>query len=349
MVTVFIEQDIFNDIIIYNDDYPNWRKILTGHAEICLNITEDNLKAEEVPGTEIFEFIHSLGGKKINAVSEYIEDIKVNNALLLDWPRGVFFLNLPKDKADELQKEYGIIVQSNEEINDILLTGSFKRKLLKDETIENGPVSGWKELLKFKFPPSNSIVISDNYLLPTVERVGAQFVKLGKMNLIWLLDAILPNQISVPYHIAIISEDDNKNELWRNTLAGDIKTEISSLRNYEIKVEVIFVKSENFHERILMMNYINSSCEHGFCVFKSRDGKTVHMVNKLQINSYFSSIDNNQGESEYEVASKDLKLIKNECTSLAAHINSGVPVYRGAILGDCNADKSINNRLLNDV
>jgi hypothetical protein len=75
------------------------------------------------------------------------------------------------------------------------------------------------------------------------------------------------------------------------------------------------------------MNYINSSCEHGFCVFKSRDGKTVHMVNKLQINSYFSSIDNNQGESEYEVASKDLKLIKNECTSLAAHINSGVPVF----------------------
>ena len=86
-----------------------------------------------------------------------------------------------------------------------------------------------------------------------------------------------------------------------------------------------------------------------FYLFKAKDGRTVHVVNKLQINSYFSALNNSQGESEYQVANKDLSLLKKVCNELAAHIDAGNPVYRGAILGGCNQNKSLKNRLINDV
>jgi hypothetical protein len=192
-------------------------------------------------------------------------------------------------------------------------------------------------------------VISDNFLLTTTEKIGIEYINQGKHNLIGLFDAILPSSLNIPFHITIISEDKDRSEEWRNRLAEELRDEIGDLRDYEINVEVVFIKSEHLHERILLMNYINSSCEHGFCAFKAVDGKTVTMVNKLQINSYFSSINNTQGESEFEIASKDLQIIKDVCNELAAHIHGGDQIYRGSILGGCNPDKSLKNRLINDV
>ena len=40
------------------------------------------------------------------------------------------------------------------------LTGAFKRKLLKDEIVGTNLNEGWKTLLKYRFPPSNSLLIS---------------------------------------------------------------------------------------------------------------------------------------------------------------------------------------------
>lgn len=234
-------------------------------------------------------------------------------------------------------------------IDDNILTGSYKRKLLKNEQIKDEVNKGWKSLLNFKFPPSNSIVISDNYLLTSTESIGVNVVKSGLKNILWLLDTLLPPLLLTTYHVTIISEDKDHNEIWRNELYAELSPLIKQLRDYDINVEIIFIKSEHLHERVLMMNYVNASCEHGFYAFKAKDEKTVHVVNKLQINSYFSNVQNLQGESEYQTANKDLQLIKHLCNELAVHIQSGAQVYRGAVLGDCKADKSIKNRLINDV
>lgn len=349
MFTVYAEKEIFENIVVFNDQTPNWFDIFCNHADICLNITDAELEAEERQGTPIFEFIMSNGGRSPIALGDYFESIYDDNSIIAKNPRSAFFLHLSEAQAMAAQKAYGVIVQGNDAIDDEILTGSFKRKLLKDEDIENGLSKGWKQLLQFNFPPSNSLVISDNYLLPTTERMGNIYVNLGKQNLVWLLDVILPTQLAISYHVTIISEDNNQAEVWRNKLAGELKTEINQLRDYEINVEVVFIKSEHFHERLLLLNYVNASCEHGFCVFKARNGKTVTMVNKLQIHSYFSSLSNMQGESEYETSRKDLSLIKNVCNDLAAHIQAGIPVYRGAILGDSNPNKTLKNRLINDV
>lgn len=349
MFTVYAEKDIFENIIVFNDQMPNWYSIFCNHSEVCLNMTDEELIAEEVQGTPIFEFIKATGGRSPHALKEYFDSIYEDNSVIAGKPRSAFFLSYSEEEALAIQNSYGVIVQSDKSINDNILTGSFKRKLLKDEEIEEGTNIGWKSLLKYKFPPSNAVIISDNYLLPSTERVGQNFVSSGKSNVLWMLDAILPLSLSISYHVTIISEDNNQDEAWRNRIAGQLNTEINNMRNYNINVEVVFIKSEMLHERLLLMNYVNSACEHGFYVFKAKDAKTVHVVNKLQINSYFSSLNNSQGESEYQVANKDLMLLKKVCNDLAAHIHAGTPVYRGAILGGCNSNKSLKNRLINDV
>jgi hypothetical protein len=349
MFTIYSEKDIFDKIIVYKDSIPNWFNIFFNHSEICLNITDSELEAEEMEGTPIFEFIKSNGGRSVIALKEYFDLIYDDNSIIKEKPRSAFFLKYSKFEAEIIQNSYGVIVQCIESINDDVLTGSYKKKLLKDDKIELNGNFGWKSILNFVFPPSNSLVITDNYLLQSVERVDNGYIHSGNRNILWLLDAILPKSLSIQYHITIISEDNDQNETWRKKVFNELNTDVKRLRDYDINLEIVFIKSELLHERLLLMNYVNTSCEHGFNLFKAKDGKTVHVVNKLQINSYFSALNNNQGETEYQLASKDLSILKNICNKLAEHIHGGNPTYIGAIMGDCNSNKSIKNRLINDV
>jgi hypothetical protein len=349
MYTIYSEKEIFEDIIIFNEKAPNWYNIFCNHSEICLNMTDEDLANEEKEDTPILAFIMANGGRTPIALKSYFDDIYNDSSLIAEKPRAAFFLDYSHEQAAKIQSSYGVIVQSSSSIDDNILTGHFKRKLMKGEKVEDAASKGWKSLLKFDFPPSNAMVISDNFLLQSIESVASKPIASGKTNVLWMLDAILPATLSIPYHVTIISEDNNQDKTWRNKIAGELNSEINNLRDYQINVEVVFIKSELLHERVLLMNYVNSSCEHGFYLFKVKDGKTVHVVNKIQINSYFSLLNNGQGESEFQVASKDLKLIKDVCNGLANHIHSGPSTYRGDILGGCNTNKTLSNRLLNDV
>jgi hypothetical protein len=261
----------------------------------------------------------------------------------------MYFLNVSQAQADQMQNAYGVIVQSVQGIDDKVLSASFFRELTKDEVIENGGLLGWKYLLNFDIPPSNAIVIYDNYLFKDTETIANNSVSVGKENIKWLLDKLLPPALSVEYHVTLISDNYDRLEQWRAQLAGNLNTEINNLRTYDINVEVVFMKPESLHKRRLIMNYVNASCDRGFCVFKVRDGKTVKGVNDIRFNRIFCTLHNHAGDTEFTSATKALQIIKKESTDLAAHIVSGVDAFRGAILGGCNANKTLKNRLINDV
>ena len=97
------------------------------------------------------------------------------------------------------------------------------------------------------------------------------------------------------------------------------------------------------------MNYANGSADKGFSVFKVKDKKTVRSYNDLRLSSVFSDKSNNIGDTEYHSASEGLELLKKECTSLSKHLQSAVKLDLGDIMGGCNADYSIKNRLINSV
>lgn len=349
MINIYADKEAFENIALFNEKYPNWFQIFCDHADVCLNISKKDYEIEKVSNPILQEFIKINSGREPIPLSSYFEGIANDNSIIAEQPRSVFFLNISKEEAAELQQSFGVIVQGSNDIDDTVLNNSFSKDLIKDEIIEETGKIGWKSLIKFDLPPSNALVIADSYLLPSIERVGQKYISSGKQNIIWLLDAILPPTLKVDYHITILSEDNDQSEAWRMQMAGNLKTEINNLRPYNINVEVVFIKSEHFHKRRLLMNYLNGFCDRGFYVFKVKDGKSVHVTNELRLNAFFSSLNNHSGDTEFEVSTKALHLIKTEGERLANHIRSGANIYQGAIMGDCKTSKSLKNRLINDV
>lgn len=346
---IYAEKKAFDEIT-FNGNYPNLHSIFTNHSTVFLNLSAQELQDNINSEGEIFYYLHAYAAAKVpEAHPDQFENVYDDGVNLVSTPRSIYFLDITKAEADQLQNSFGVIVQSCDHIDDNVLSSSFFRELAKDETIENGPLLGWKYLLNFDIPPSNALIISDSFLFSDTENVGGNPISVGKENIKWLLDKILPDSLNVVYHVTLISEDYNRAEAWRAQIAGSMNTEINNLRPYDINVEVVFMGSEHFHKRRLIMNYINASCDKGFSVFRVRDGKTVKGVNDIRFNRIFSANQNHLGDTEYNASTKALRVIKRECNGLAAHIVSGAAVYRGAILGGSNADKTLKNRLVNDV
>lgn len=110
MFTVYVEKEIFENIVVFNNENPNWYKIFCNHSEICLNISDDDFLSEQIPGTPIFEYIHSGGGRTPIALKSYFDLIYEDNSLIADKPRSAFLLNYTKEEADSIQSSFGVIV-----------------------------------------------------------------------------------------------------------------------------------------------------------------------------------------------------------------------------------------------
>ena len=92
MFTVYAEKDIFENIVVFNDQAPHWFNIFCNHSEVCLNMTDEELASEELQGTPIFEFIMANGGRSPIALKEFFdsiyEDNKVNLEGIVDYTAG---------------------------------------------------------------------------------------------------------------------------------------------------------------------------------------------------------------------------------------------------------------------
>lgn len=350
MFTVYAEKEIFENIVVFNDETPNWYKIFCNHSDVCLNLTDAELVLEQVPGTPIFEYILANGGRSPIALKEYFDMIYADYSLMSEKPRSAFFLNCSKEEVKSLESDYGIIVQSLESLNDKVLVTSFFEEFQKGDKIQKGTLNGWQSLLDFYVPPSNAMVMTDDYLLTTIQNNGKTTIHAGIENIKWILDKLLPKDLKIDYHITILSEDKDRNEAWRNDLVNLLKKEVGVLRKYNIRLEIVFIKSEHLHKRRLILNYVNASCEHGLCMFNPYDSLTINMANDIRFNQIFCTLNSeHSGKTEFDSMSKALKLVKTLCSDLTKHLNNKTSVYRGAILGDCNPDFSIKNRLINDV
>jgi hypothetical protein len=187
------------------------------------------------------------------------------------------------------------------------------------------------------------MVISDDFLFRNEE--NKQIV--GKSNVIQLVDSILPATLDIPYHVTIITNDHDKPKKWCENLAGELKAAISGLRPFQIVFELVF--TDTIHKRTLIMNYINSTCDKGFAVFRVNDGKTVRDDNDFRCDRIFNRIEPQEGDTDYLVAESVLIQLKKKCRSVKQFITNAGASANNRILGDCNADKSLKNRLINDV
>ena len=345
MFTIYSDKDIFENIVSSPNVYPNWNKIINNHSDIAIDINQNDLDSELIDDQSILFLFLQSNAREINIIAsdDYFRKIDANPEAVIEKPRSVFFLNIDADKAMNLQIENGIIVQAKSNIDDTALSGSYFKDLPKNTVCESTKDKGWKSLINFNLPPSNSLIISDNYLFKNEENR----IITGEPNTINLIDAILPSTLNVTYHILIVAEDNKKSDVWCENLKVRISTQIKSLRPYNIIVEFLFAVT--IHKRIILSNYLNGSSDKGFAVFSPRDNKTVRDDNDFRLDRVFNNLHSFGGDVEFTSKENALKAINKKSKEVYQYLQSMPFSENRRIVGDCNPDYSINNRLLNDI
>jgi hypothetical protein len=345
MFVIYSEKEIFEDIILYKDQYLNWYNTLCWHADVCLNLTDDELENEKIEGTLIFEFIKAKGGtgKSLNALKPFFDEIYDDYSQIAEKPRSVFLLKCTKEKADSLQSDFGVMVLCRENIDDSVLRGTYYKDLPKGMIIENQKGTGWNGLITFPLPPSNTLVLTDDYLFKNEENGK----NIGEINLVELLDVFLPSVLKTEYHIAVFTNDDGKTEVWCESLVNRLKTAIVSLRTYPIVFEVVFTKT--IHKRKMVLNYLNTTCDKGYSVFKTDDKKTIKDDNDFRADRVFNRIDPNEGDTDFGSAENTIMQLKRKSQDVIEFITQSGAIENRRILGDCNSNHTLRNRLINDI
>lgn len=124
----------------------------------------------------------------------------------------------------------------------------------------------WEEALQTcNVRPINSAIISDNYIFTKIDSSKEK-------GLFALLRALVPSELTVPFHLAIFSHIGNGT--FSRSQAESLIEEIKSLfPNQEMKVTiVVHSKKSTTHDREIITNYHRLTSGAGFSVITDADG-----------------------------------------------------------------------------
>ena len=338
-IKIYLTKDSFEDIAVFDDIYPNLNRIFRESAVFILDMTEDELdKSLEDVESDFAIFCNSHNIKTTAQVSVLNNMLSNRNELIKNC-RSLFIMDINEQEAPKIQKENGILVLSKNNIDDNIFNQPFWRHLfIKDTAIKGNAITEWIDILKdMPWLPTNSLIISDNYLL-----TGSNLDDCVE-NIKGILDAILPSSLGVDFHILISTKHPGCSEMKRNQIIGDIKSYIQSKRDYEIKMEFIFY--ESLHQRKVITNYNVMVGDKGFVNFSNLKKKIIDN-NPTYACTVFQNIINSIGDTEYGMASIDLESIY-KISEIVKEMNvNGIKDYTKRIVGNCSKNKTINNRLL---
>jgi hypothetical protein len=155
----------------------------------------------------------------------------------------------------------------------------------------------------------------------------------GEENLLHLLDAVLPQNLLVDFHVLIVTQNQNNKTInWYNDFVTRFEQDINALRPYNISTGVLIHNSEDFHQRCLITNYVFGESNWGFAAFKKQ---TAWKKNNLNLSGNYLTINS--------IGDIDAKLVNNYTLNIKDHISTNTK------LGDLQTNMNVglvNNRLL---
>jgi len=245
----FLPQEQLNDFYRFSNE-----------SVIVLDITFAEF-SQECTTNAIFKFIlkrQQSGGCELKfdfKTEKFIEDCRqgtINpfSPIILIYQSRKQRLN--ENKCGTLYNEFGLLVADQSDFIE-------KCNLMQDYgfAIKKDDQSSWKQLLKNAPCYSNSLLIVDNYLLSDSNKF--------EMNLLPILDCILPEKLKTIYNISFFTQDRNSTLASRES---KIKNIISTIRP-KLKFSVnLFIDERNiFHDRVIISNYFWIQCGAGFDLF----------------------------------------------------------------------------------
>lgn len=346
--TIYAEKTALTDVLrkaFTKDGLDNIVEIFKSHSTICIDLTEAELDSIFNPADldnldDLFTIFNAYDISVPIALSDFFEQLNQKEETIVSKPNAFFLRDCPSQDAQILRDKYGVWVISKEEVTNRMFESlSFKDEFIPDTDYGKGN-NGWKNIINnngLKLPPSNSLIISDNFLLSN-ERNGHI---LGLANLTHLLDAILPQKLSIPYYILVLGQGKDEKEAilikrvteWKDSLSAALN------RSYDIHVEFVFSK-KLIHRRILYMNYSFIGTEKGFKLFEPlsnrvyRDGDAR---NSAWAYTFFHD-PFRAGRREHQLANDDIECVKDIYKTARSNYDDGlkivgIPKFVGAPLG----------------
>lgn len=280
MITLFVSLKALETMSLTN----RWNRLLCKEVKdinvYASNDELDNYLIEDASISPIANIVQS-GDIKLNSSIDMIDDFIADHSKVLNYPSGIFFLDIPPNIATDIQQKYGVICKNENDINGNELSDE------REISCANGKVDhSWSEFLEdVKKSPTNSLIINDRYLFANDDEKNRD----GRANLIDILNSILPLSFSSeePYHILLIYSQQNnkiKCRLQFQKLSNELAKTVKGLRKYPIKFELLSVsenqaKYELTHNRRIITNYHVIRAEHKFQAFQDNNCKCSQVLN----------------------------------------------------------------------
>lgn len=339
MIALYIEPDKIEEFALFDDEIPHWNKVIKSGIDLCINISDNELDEKLSNQLDPIYIAYSSSATMALpiALDTYIQEVKDDLTQTIEKPNGIFILDVDDETANDIQKKLGMAVFSCTNVPDSLFSNSFLIDLNKDETI----AGGWKNIVKFKKPLSNSLIITDNYFFGNEDRGENRGIK----NLIPFLDAYLPDYLDIEYQVTIVAPNGKeKLNSWWIKEYGKLVAEVKQLRDYPISIELVLAKSI-VHKRRLLSNYALNKTDKGFDLFHANDLEKIKEENDFEYLEIFSNIQN-KGTKHFQSNINLINQLARHCNSISTCVKSDGNQLEKSLFG-CNADKTIKNRLLN--
>ena len=210
-----------------------------------------------------------------------MDKIETNPAIVHNDPCAIYLLKIDKEKADKIQKDFGVICQSIDSLDESFLT-----KGCIDISPHYGDKDyGWDKVLRIlKKHPSNAIIINDRNLFSneTLDSSSGRLGnKLGVDNLYKILDTIIPKRFCGEYHVFLCfdscSLNPNVSTDYICEQINSIKRQLNRRNNIVFEIFALHGKDSPFyfitHNRRILTNYFILTAEHQLKAFN--DSKSI--------------------------------------------------------------------------
>lgn len=342
---IFLSKDVIEEIMVFKDNYPNLSAIFSSNSQMIFDMTNEEL--DKILSNSESDLSQIIRGYDISheAQKGILDYYKKNINETLKEPRSLFFMDIDKSKAESLSKDYGVMILSASEPDDLIFNHArFKYRLNKGDILSGTVQDVWLQIFsEMKTLPMNSLVISDSYLFDYSD------IEDSVKNIEGMLDLVLPKEFKDTFHVLFFSNEMHKEKNVIDKAIGDIKAYINSRRPYPILIEYVFYKA--LHQRKIISNYDTIVFDKGFVVFKTVSNKQVKTIDTNYINcsAVYDNAADSLGMTGYDIVSEDLgdlKKLYEECKDVCL---SQHPDSQKRILGTNNKVKNLNNRLINCV
>jgi hypothetical protein len=172
-----------------------------------------------------------------------------------------------ENRCGQYFRSYGILAADQNDFVD-------KCALIKDYgfAIKKSTKGSWRKLLENIPIYGNSLIIVDNYLLSDSGTLD--------LNLMPILNALLPENLDTEFNISFFTQDSNYTLKYVTSKIEEIIRDIRPNLNFSIN---FFVDVKHlFHDRVIVSNYFWMQCGAGFDLFgnnsKAKHSTTVTFI-----------------------------------------------------------------------